>query len=102
MPPQSYLAMLTLVRDARAVATDSGGVQREAFWLETPCATLRHTTEWRHTLDGGWNRLVDPSLPALAERISLALSERPSASRAALPTPGAPDRIARMLTDVWS
>ncbi len=102
LPPQSYLAMLTLVRNASVVATDSGGIQREAFWLQTPCVTLRDTTEWRHTLIGGWNRLVDPALPDAANRIARALAEQPSADQSDLPSAGAPERIARLLIEAWS
>jgi UDP-GlcNAc3NAcA epimerase len=73
--PAPYLEMIALLANARAVMTDSGGVQKEAFFLEIPCITLREETEWVETLDCDANRLAgaDPSraresIEALAER----------------------------------
>ena len=74
VPPLGYRDILAFVRSCLAVVTDSGGLQKESFFLGVPCVTLRPVTEWTELVEHGWNRLVAPQ-PELGRRLRRALSE---------------------------
>lgn len=69
--PIGYLEMLALELRAEAIITDSGGVQKEAYFLRKPCITLRDKTEWIETLENGWNILVDSNKEIILNAINL-------------------------------
>lgn len=96
--PLGYLDMLQLTQHARLVLTDSGGLQKEAYWLGIPCVTLRDETEWVETVDAGWNILVG----ADRERIITAVASfAPPAVHPPLYGGGqASERIVRVLLSV--
>ena len=95
VPPLGYLDFLKLARHARAVLTDSGGVQKEAYLLGVPCVTLRDTTEWVETVEAGWNTLVDLDRDAAFA----ALERRPPGERPELYGGGhAAERVCEVLS----
>jgi UDP-N-acetylglucosamine 2-epimerase (non-hydrolysing) len=79
--PLAFLDFVRALKQCSGVITDSGGVQKQAWMLKKPCITLRSSTEWVETLEGGWNQLIDP---ATVTRLDVPTVPEPTADR---PTP---------------
>lgn len=98
--PLSYSAMIDLQARASLLLTDSGGVQKEAYFLGVPCVTMRDETEWVETLEGGWNRLAGASASKIIQAALSALENFQEVSSRSLEDFGggkAAERIAELL-----
>ncbi len=69
IPPVNYYDMLSLEQHARLIITDSGGMQKEAYFFKVPCVTLRDETEWVETIAHGWNTLVGANSKKIIQKI---------------------------------
>lgn len=72
LTPVSYLDMIFLEKNARVIVTDSGGVQKEAYFFKVPCVTLRDETEWLETVESGWNVVAGTQAKDIAEAATAA------------------------------
>ncbi|CAI4032661.1 UDP-2,3-diacetamido-2,3-dideoxy-D-glucuronate 2-epimerase [Nitrospira tepida] len=97
LDPVGYLDMISLEKHAQVIATDSGGVQKEAFFYRVPCVTLRDETEWVELLDLGWNRLAPPSSPACIRNALLAPDLRARGRQAPVDLYGGGEAVARIV-----
>lgn len=95
--PLGYLDMLLLQENARVVLTDSGGVQKEAFFLKTPCVTMRTETEWVETVEAGWNIVVGTDPAAVVKAVEQFENKAPAPPAAYFGAGDAAVRIAKIL-----
>jgi UDP-GlcNAc3NAcA epimerase len=72
IPPVSFLDMVMLEKHAKTILTDSGGVQKEAYFHGVPCVTLRDETEWVETVEAGWNHVVGADADAILRAVASA------------------------------
>lgn len=75
--PVSYLDMLVLEKQAKVILTDSGGVQKEAYWFKVPCITLRNETEWVETVEAGCNVVVGSDREKIVEAVKFFKTDKP-------------------------
>ena len=93
--PVGYLDMVRLQESARMILTDSGGVQKEAYWLGVPCVTMRDETEWVETVEAGGNCLAGADTQRILEAVR---AFHPPAARPPLFGAGAAQRIVKILS----
>jgi UDP-GlcNAc3NAcA epimerase len=97
--PVTFLDMIKLEKHAMVILTDSGGIQKEAYFHKVPCVTLREETEWLETVEAGWNTLVGTDVDKI---VAAALSARPGTELDQYGEGHAGERIVEILMDSWA
>ena len=97
VPPLGYFDMLALEQESALILTDSGGVQKEAYFFKVPCVTLRDQTEWGELVRLGWNRLVDVLNDDIAAVAKQALGSRGSEAELPYGEGDTAERIVKIL-----
>jgi UDP-GlcNAc3NAcA epimerase len=77
IPPLGYLQMLAAEKNAAVILTDSGGVQKEAFFHHVPCVTMRRETEWIETVEAGWNILAGANPEKIKNAVRMFIDSPP-------------------------
>jgi len=100
--PVSYFDMLKLEKNAKAILTDSGGVQKEAYWFRVPCFTLREETEWVETIQSRRNVLVGSETKNIVKKVRYKMGRKPPPRRAGIFGDGkASEKIVQVLFDYF-
>lgn len=97
LEPLGFLELVALLDACELVITDSGGLQKEAYFLSRPTVTVRDTTEWVETVQAGWNRLCGPEPLALGAAVQAARGARPAEHPNFYGAPGVAERIVDLL-----
>lgn len=98
--PVGYLKIVLLESQAAVICTDSGGVQKEAYFHRVPCVTLRDETEWTELIDLGWNRLAPPeSVENIVSAVDAARTDRPGDEASPYGDGHAAEQLVEVLAD---